>query len=283
MDMNKWWIFLFPFILIGCGVSYTTSQISGESNIGYPATVLHPEGESNNFVIYLSDSTDHLNLPSPILEEYLTQGYTIIIPDKWGDNGRARAVLDNFDHRLQGVAHTLETQYYASENPGELIIVAEGLYTPIAIRVAQNFRAKQVLLLNPLAFGLERYFVEQRLENVEGTPPIYKQFNIQNDSILRILYGDMRSSKPQNRIYGPAHSNLLHSYWSLPDPLRWMNMTEDTKWYVVLSDSHPYYCNAAVSYWQHANPNRTHIISEQKKRPNREELERNLYQLSKDN
>lgn len=238
-----------PFLLVlltACAPAYHIREYSGEEHRGYDLKLLEPKREIRGNFLYLSDSNEVLDLPTHRMKTMLSRGYRIIIPQKWGADGRSFKTLDKLKHRNQGVSYSLAS--LLGEDSIPLIILAEGFYTPVALQLLRPYKPIRTELINPNFLGLEFTLHNQLTEYPEQAVPGLEFLNIKNDSIYRHFVREMEKENPVDTFYGPLHANLLSSYWKLPLQDEYLkNYTAPVVLY--FNTQHPLYSKIDEKMW----------------------------------
>lgn len=243
----------FLFLISSCSVRYTETEFSTDVEFGYNVTVLTPSADVIGDCIYLSDSNTTLEVPTEWMKEKLRTGYRVLIPTPWGNPGRSRATLDNFSNRLRGVSYSLEKLRVNSDSTHLLEVFAEGFYTPIGLRIARDFKANNLILVQPIATNLHQELVWQFQENRDtATHSLVSLWNIREDSTRTLFTSIVNSNNlAADQFFGVHWTNFIRSYWTeLYVVNNYEALQEECSITVLISPSHPFYSQANAQAWK---------------------------------
>lgn len=217
MDLRKPGVFvLFLILMVSCSTPFQTMEFSGEDVEGYTFTLLEPKGDVLGILLYLSDSNEVLAYPTPRMKSALKDQYRVIIPNKWGKDGRSLRSLDRFEYRKQGVINTLGL-YLGNADTLPIVVFAEGFYTPVAIDLANIYNVIAIDIAHPIYRGLGRIMIHQITEYPADTLPMMRYLKIKNDRLFQEFMTEMGKEYPEDQLFGNKHAYFLKSYWQLED------------------------------------------------------------------
>ncbi|GGH69372.1 hypothetical protein [Phaeocystidibacter marisrubri] len=269
MDLKPYLFVLLSFSLVSCGVSYSTSTfINDNDEIGYETTLYTPESDSiyGDF-IYLSDSTDKLEEPTPLMLSYLSKNFRVIVPHRWGAPGRSRMTLDNYDNRLRGVSYSLSQIRTQRDTVLPLHILGEGFYSSIAIRLAKDYRTDDLMLVQPMYYPLQQIMIQQVIEEQDTTGYSLNQlWGLSNDSLRNHFVNiiEVRGTTDES-MYNVHYTKFIRSYWSDAHIRESISRLSDTIIPTVFHNEYPLYSIQNQKSWE-ANSN-IHLLKWPEKKP----------------
>lgn len=233
-------------ILTACSPKYQTSTFLNESEMGYECVVYSPKEPRGTFV-YLSDSAYLLNAPTPLMLKMLKRDYTVIVPKRWGGNGRAIQTTDSYKNRVRGVSYSVSE--LLTDHSQSTIVFAEGYYTPVALRIAKSFQTDELWLVEPMSTSLMNTIVHMSISN-EDTLGFRKLWNIESEEEyvpLKALMDDEESGN--EKFIGPYYSRFLRSYWYLDGMQEQYQQLDSTRVKAVYHSQYPLHNSYNVNNW----------------------------------
>lgn len=216
--------------------------------MGYECIILTPKKPIGTF-LYLSDSSEFQSYPTPLQTQMIRDGYRVVIPKRWGENGRSRAKFDSYNNRLNGVTNSLTQLAEEIDTIGELIIFAEGFYTPIAVRAARDYNATELWMIEPLSEKLISVVVSQ-VNLSADTSKISQIWEIDSDAkfqeLSRIM--DSRGDVPE-KFFGPHYSAFIRSYWNLDVVNDVMFNIDNTQIKTAFHTDYTFHSRTNQAYW----------------------------------
>ncbi|KAB2810141.1 hypothetical protein [Phaeocystidibacter luteus] len=242
--------FLSILLFAACGVKYTESTfLSEEEQMGYECVILTPKKPVGTF-LYLSDSSEFQSYPTALQKEMIKDGYRVVIPTRWGNNGRSRAKFDTYNNRLNGVTNSLTQIASEIDTLGNLIVFADGFYAPIAIRTARDYRASQLWMVEPLSNPLYSIVISQ-VNSSADTSSISELWGLSSDVEFQELSASMDlDNRVPERFFGPHYSAFIRSYWTLDVVNTAMyNVDSSTRIMTAFHSDYTFHSSENETYW----------------------------------
>lgn len=235
------------FSLSSCKTRFSETTFVTENEDSYECLLLTPK-ESKGYFIYLSDSNEVISYPTPLMDRMLRDQYTIVIPKRWGNNARSLRKLDSYEHRLQGVSYALTE--ILGDSTGETIFFAEGFYTPIAMRLAKNFRPQQLWMIEPRLepLSLTVFHQYQLYESASPILSVWEMDSVSELSRLTQIINNEPGFPPE--FYGPHYSTFIQSYWEDLNSLSWVHTLDSTEVKVIFQKNYPFYSEDNKHLWE---------------------------------
>ncbi len=153
---KKWLLLLCPLLALACQNTRSfQSRTFERSETGrqIPYEIKIPKKENGKLVVILNENPDTLLLKdSPLSEYFFKENYSVLIPDKPGQDYFARQAMDNYDDRLYDVTELLFRADSLWENGLILIGFGEGGY--LASGLAKSLKPTHSFILNAALQGL---------------------------------------------------------------------------------------------------------------------------------
>lgn len=226
--------------LVGCGPKFSKSTFITESEDSYECVLLTPKN-SQGYFVYLTDSNDFVTYPTALMKEMLRRDYTVVIPQRWGDNARSRGTLDTYENRMQGVSYALTE--ILGDSVFNTIFLAEGFYTPIAIRLAKDYRPDELWMIEPMGQSLGLTALNQHRRDADSAAfftfweldSLEEMYPFTNHLDGRLV------AESAHRFFGRHYSRFIQGYWNLEDPMGYYSQLDDVKTKVVFHSDYVFH------------------------------------------
>lgn len=242
----KFYPLLLLISLFGCGPKYSETLYYEEDEKGYECIIYTPK-EPIGYLLYLTDSNEVLSGPNPFMMEMLDRHYSVIVPQKWGDNGRSLKVLDSFDNRFLGVSYPVSD--ILADTTKQFIILAEGFYTPIALKMSTGFKPDELWMIEPFGQELYKSTTEIILASVDDNS-VQDIWNLESLDEVTAM-NDLMTSRIQQpeRFFGPHYSTFLRSYWMLGDGMQQFSQLDSTNVRLIFHSDYPFHSPFNLEIW----------------------------------
>lgn len=243
------YLFLLTSLIVGCAPKFTESTFVTDNGDSYECIILTPK-ESEGYFIYMSDSNDFISYPTPLMVEMLKRDYTVVIPERWGDNARSRGKLDSYDNRLQGVSYAITE--ILGDSVFNTIFFAEGFYTPIATLLARDYHPDELWMIEPMGLSLSQTVLYQHLKNAD-TSAFYQYWelnSLEDMTPFTRLQDDEDPELIVHEFFGPHYSRFIQSYWTLENTISLISQTEGVDTKVIFHKDYLFHTPENEALWE---------------------------------
>lgn len=241
--------YLLFLLLLGCGPSYQTTAWWEEDEFGYEAKLYQPK-EATGIFVYLTDSNELITEPTPLMLQMLSKGFVVMVPKRWGDNGRSQQTLDSYENRLKGTSNSL-TKIYDDSVHTSLVLFASDFYTPVATQLLFNFRGDELWLVQPLLQTISAVYLDQYI-NQSDSLRLSKLWKLNTVEYQQVFIKDMSERDVmQNTFYGPHYTGFIRSYWDLSNQESILARLDSSTIYYTQPYMHPLRSSLDTTYRDH--------------------------------
>ncbi|GAB5555972.1 MAG: hypothetical protein SchgKO_01850 [Schleiferiaceae bacterium] len=197
-------------LLMSCGSSYNLETVKPDEHISQ--WKFSPKEETDKVVLFLGDGVNQPDsIPKELIETFINKGYSVIGIEKYdSQKGYLRVInTDTRDLRIQTISDFLQSQTYS-----ELIVYGRGEGGIIAPQIANNFRAKALIVSNTHLVSSKEYFESVLTCGCEYKDSLSAEMNLSSDQQWMEFMTAVQEKPNTGTAWRGRSSRQFASYWN---------------------------------------------------------------------
>ncbi len=197
-------------LLMSCGSSYTLDILKPDEHISQ--WKFSAKEETDKVVLFLGDGINQPDsIPKELIETFVNKGYAVIGVEKYdSQKGYLRVInTDTRDLRIQTTSDFLQGQTYS-----ELIVYGRGEGGIIAPQIANNFRAKALIVSNTHLVSSKEYYEAVLTCGCEYKDSLSSEMNLSSYQDWMEFMTSVQEKPNTGTAWHGRSSRQFASYWN---------------------------------------------------------------------